>query len=97
MQDQFTAEFSALSWACSGQSGAQCLASGIGDLDQLLDLPPNSSVQITLSATPAAVPETPLSAMASVLSSAAISDPVSSNNVATDGPDLRGLFRNGFE
>ena len=60
-------------------------------MDQLIDLPPNSSAQIILTATPAALPETPISAMVSVLSSAAISDPAPANNVATDGPDLRGL------
>ena len=97
VQDQLGPEFSAVSWVCSGQNGAQCQASGNSRLDQFVDLTPGSSVQIILTATPAATPETPLSAMVSVQSSAAITDPVPGNNVATDGPDLRGLFRNGFE
>ena len=39
----------------------------------------------------------PLKIKNAIVNKAAISDPAPANNVATDGPDLRGLFRNGFE
>lgn len=97
VQDTLDPEFSAVSWTCVGQGGASCAASGDGNLDQNVLLPMGSSVQFLLTATVAALPETPVSNIASVTPPAAISDPELSNNVASDGPDIRGLFRDGLE
>ena len=97
VQDTLDPEFSAVSWTCVGQGGARCAASGNGNLDQNVLLPMGSSVQFLLTATVAALPETPVSNIASVTPPAAISDPQLSNNVASDGPDIRGLFRDGLE
>lgn len=97
VQDTLDPEFSAVSWTCVGQGGASCAASGNGNLDQNVLLPMGSSVQFLLTATVAALPETPVSNIASVTPPAAISDPQLSNNVASDGPDIRGLFRDGLE
>ena len=54
-------------------------------------------MQILLSALPAPGPDLPLSNTATVTPPAGISDGNPANNSATDGPDVRGLFRNGFE
>ena len=92
-------DFSAATWACSVLNGAACpiVASGSGSLDALVDLPNASSVQFVLIALPNIGTEMPVSNIASVTPPAAISDPNLNNNVATDGPDIRGIIRNGFE
>jgi len=54
-------------------------------------------VRYTLSAELAPLPEDPVFNLASVSMPAPMSDPTPANNVASDGPDVRGVFRNGFE
>ena len=89
--------FSDAAWTCVASNNAFCPASGQGDLDTLMDLPAGSSVLIDLNALLAPFPEDPVSNVASVQPSAAITDPDLSNNIASDGPDIRGVFRDGFE
>ena len=92
------ADFTAASWTCSGEGGGLCAGSGSGTtLDQRVDLPVGGSVTFLLSATVAALPETPVSIVVSAEVPAPFEDPNLQSNVATDGPDLRGLFRNGLE
>ncbi len=67
------------------------------NLDERVDLRAGSSVSFALTATVAAFPETPVSNIASVAVPAPITDPVLNNNVASDGPDVRGVFRDGME
>ena len=84
--------------ACASSNGARWAASGGGgDLDSEVDLPVNSSVQFQISAVIAPLPEEPVFNLASVAVPAQMLDPNLSNNVATDGPDVRGVFRDGFE
>lgn len=97
VQDALDPEFSGASWTCQPGPGAVCGASGSGNLDQRVDLPPGGSLEFLLTATVAALPETPVSNLASVTPPSPIDDPQLGNNVATDGPDIRGLYRNGFE
>jgi uncharacterized repeat protein (TIGR01451 family) len=97
VQDVLDPEFSSASWTCAGHGGASCAAAGNGNLDQRVVLPAGSSVEFLLTATVAALPETPVSNIASVTLPAAITDPELGNNVASDGPDIRGLFRDGLE
>ncbi len=97
VQDLLDPDFSDASWTCVGQGGAHCAASGNGNLDQSVTLPASSSVQFLLTTTVASMPETPVSNIASVSLPAAITDPELGNNVASDGPDIRGLFRDGLE
>lgn len=98
VQDALDADFGVPSWSCSGQGGAVCAASGIGGpIDERVDLPLGSSVTILLTATVAALPETPVSNLVWVTLPAPFTDPNLQNNVATDGPDIRGLFRDGLE
>lgn len=96
VQDTLDAEFSNATWTCVGQNGGSCPASGSGNLDELVDLPAGASAQFTLTAEVAALPETPVSNIASVTPPAGVTDPNLSNNVASDGPDIRGIFRAGF-
>ncbi len=89
--------FSLATWTCTGQGGAQCDAGGNGNLDTLVHLPPASSVSIELTATVAPLPENPVSNIAAVTPPVGIVDANLNNNVATDGPDVVGVFRSSFE
>lgn len=90
--------FSDAQWQCSSSNGAHCppLGSGV-ELDMLVDLPAGSSVQIQLSAVLAPLPEDPVFNVVGVSVPASLSDTDPSNNTASDGPDIRGVFRDGFE
>lgn len=89
-------DFSNASWTCVGQNGGSCAAGGTGNLDELVDLPAGASVRFTLTALVAVLPETPVSNLASVTAPGPVTDPNLANNVASDGPDVRGIFRSGF-
>ncbi|MFO1496372.1 MAG: fibronectin type III domain-containing protein [Lysobacterales bacterium] len=95
--DTLDPAFSGASWTCTGLAGGQCAASGSGNIDQLVDLPVGASVRFELTATITAVPEVPVSNLASVTVPAPLMDSNTANNVATDGPDVVGIFRDGFE
>ncbi len=97
VQDTLGSEFSDAHWTCLVRDGADCPASGSGDLDTQVDLPPGSGVRIELTATVAPLPETPVSTVVSVTGPADVSESDLANNVASDGPDGRGLFKDGFE
>ena len=92
-------DFSAATWQCTALNGAACpiMLSGSGALDAMVDLPAAAAVQFLFSALPNAGSETPISNVASVTPPLAITDTNLNNNVASDGPDIRGVFRNGFE
>ena len=92
-------DFSAAIWTCTPVNNAACPnpASGNGSLDALVDLPANSSARFVFSALPNSGPETPISNAASVTPPAGLNDPNLNNNIASDGPDMRGVFRDGFE
>ncbi len=92
-------DFGAATWACTPTGGAACpiASSGSGALDASVDLPAAASVQFLFSAVPDAGSETPISNLASVTPPATITDPNTANNIASDGPDLRGIFRDGFD
>ncbi len=55
------------------------------------------SVSFRLTASVAALPETPVSILVSAEVPTPFTDPDTASNVATDGPDLRGVFRDGME
>ena len=99
VQDPLAPDFAVAQWSCAPLNNAACPDPAVGDgaLDALLDLPANSSVQISFYALPVAGPETPVSNIASLTPPAGFTDPNLGNNVATDGPDVRGVFRHGFE
>jgi len=90
-------EFVGGSWTCLAQPGAYCRRdSGSAAMPMTMDLARHGSVQYLVSLTPAPAPETPLSLIVTV-ESGALPDLDLSNNVASDGPDARGIFRDAFE
>ena len=97
VQDTLDADFSNAVWTCVGENGGLCTASGTGNLDTRVDLPIGASVRFMLNARVAELPETPVSNIVSITPPNAIDDPSMNNNVASDGPDVRGVFRDSFE
>jgi hypothetical protein len=95
--DSLDPVFGQAHWSCVGLNGAECPSAGTGNLDMWVQLPPASSVNIQLTATVAALPEAPVSNLAAVTPPAGIVDGNLNNNVATDGPDIVGLFRDSFD
>lgn len=95
--DELEDYFSDAQWICTANGDAECPASGQGDLDTLVDLPAGSSVLIAIDALLAPFPEDPVSNVAAVSVPIEMSDPNLANNVASDGPDIRGIFRDEFE
>lgn len=89
--------FSDAAWLCTSSNGAACPPSGSGDLDLRVDLPIGSSLAIQISALLAPLPEDPVSNVAAITIPVAMTDSDPSNNVASDGPDARGIFRDEFE
>jgi YVTN family beta-propeller protein len=97
VEDALAPDFSAAQWTCTPSAGAVCTASGSGALDMQVDLPSGASVEIIFGALPIAGTETPISNIASVTVPSPINDTLTSNNIASDGPDIRGIFRDEFE
>lgn len=97
VEDPLTADFVSGVWQCVATNGAECPASGTDGIDVLVALPIGSSVHFTFSVLPALGPESPISNLVWVTPPPGIDDPNLANNVASDGPDIRGIFRDGFE
>ena len=101
VQDRMGAgtNFTEANWRCTVLNNAACpsVVTGTGSLDARVDLLAATSVQFVLSALANAGTETPISNIASVTPPANISDANLNNNVVTDGPDVRGIFRVGFQ
>ncbi|ODU32884.1 MAG: hypothetical protein ABS97_14350 [Lysobacteraceae bacterium SCN 69-320] len=96
--DEPGSTLTAITWACTSAGGATCpAASGTGAIDATVNLPAGSSLQYTLSGTVPVLPETPLVHGVSVLAPVSVVDGNAANDVAVDGPDAVGVFRNGFE
>ena len=77
--------------------GASCSnAAGMGDIDELVDLPAGSSVEFILMADLQDDLEQPVTNTASVAAPADASDPSTGNNQASD-TDAIGMFADGFE
>lgn len=98
VEDALAPDFADAAWTCVALANAVCAPAGNGALDLRVDLPVQSEVRILFSAVPATTDTaTPLSNIASVTPPDDINDPQLTNNVASDGPDIRGIFRDGFE
>jgi uncharacterized repeat protein (TIGR01451 family) len=83
-------------WTCTTVGGATCTASGSGGISDTVDLPVNSGLIYTLTATVQAFPEYPVTYSASVASAGGEIDVNTSNNSDSD-TDTVGVFRSGFE
>lgn len=98
VQSELGPDFVDLYWTCQALAGATCPDTGHnGEIDLLADLFSGGSLLIELTATPAFNAETAVNAVVRVSAPADSVDTDPSNNVATDGPDWRGIFRNDFE
>lgn len=96
--DTLDADFSLATWTCDSTNGGVCPSgSGSGEIDTLVDLPIGASVTLLWTATIAALPESPVSNMATITVPNTFNDTDPGNNIATDGPDVRGIFRDGFD
>lgn len=84
--DNFSANpnIAGASWTCSGAGGAACTASGIGDINDTVNLPAGSSVTYTVTANVSASPSGGLVNTATVTAPASVTDPLPGNNSATD-------------
>jgi YVTN family beta-propeller protein len=86
------------SWTCTGDGGATCpAASGTGPIAATIDLPPGGSLRYIISGSVPLLPETPLVFGVSVIAPDSVVDDNPSNDTALDGPDVVGIFRDGFE
>lgn len=98
VEDALAPDFADAQWQCEADSAAWCPPSGSGALDVRVDLPAQTSVRIRFNAVPAVVGgSTPISNIATVTPPVGIDDPQVNNNAAMDGPDVRRMFRDGFE
>jgi hypothetical protein len=95
--DALPTEVSGASWTCVTQSGGgTCVsASGTGDVDVDVNLPANSSVLITITATVVGTPATIVNT-AEVITPNGITDTNPANNTSTLNLPVS-LFSNGFE
>ncbi len=90
-------DFIAATWFCNAPPAAGCRGTGIDDLNARVDLPINVPVQIIYRVMYDPAAETPVSRIVTVLTPNGITDPDLTNNVASDGPDRLGVFRDQFE
>jgi len=103
--DLFPVDFESVQWTCSavGGTGAACLDSGSGDLDEIVSLPAGGRLTISATGVVSAGATGRLINTASV-SAEGVSDPDLSNNSATDddtvlspAADLRVSVANGMD
>lgn len=90
--DSFPAGFDSISWTCAGDAGGVCTASGVGDIDELADLPSGATVTYTVTATVSE--QTATGTLANTASVAAptgctVNDAQPGNNSATDSNALK--------
>jgi len=82
--DTFPAQVQNVSYTATGKSGATGFASGSGNINQSLNLPPNSSVTYKATGFINGNSGTVISNTANVSVPAGVSDPNTANNIATD-------------
>src|SRR5881275_1915714 len=82
--DTFPAQVQNATYTATGKSGATGFSAGSGNINQSLNLPPNSSVTYKATGSMNGTPGTVISNTANVSVSAGITDPKPSNNTATD-------------
>jgi VCBS repeat-containing protein len=85
-----------VTWTCTGTLGAICPASGIGDIDALVDLPSGASVIFIVRATVRGTGDDVITNTAYITPPATMVDGDGSDNQATDSDDAH-LFRDGME
>lgn len=84
-------------WTCAPTGIARCAATGQGQVQASVDLGVGSSVTFQVDALVPELPEDPIGSTADVQPPVGIADPSLGNNLVADGPDNRGITRDGFE
>jgi uncharacterized repeat protein (TIGR01451 family) len=82
--DTFPAALTDVTWECVGTGGGTCTASGSGNIDDSVNLPPGARVTYTASATLSPSATGNLANTATVAAPADVTDPDPANNSATD-------------
>jgi uncharacterized repeat protein (TIGR01451 family) len=97
--DNFPPELNSCNWTCSGSGGGSCPASGSGNINRQVTLPVGASVSFSATCQVSGTANTAIVNTATV--SGPVSDPVSSNNTATDTNQLNTgdqlIFKSGFD
>ena len=75
-------------WTCVGAGGGTCAASGVGNINDTVNLPNGASVTYTASCSISAAATGTLSNTATVTAPAGVTDPTPGNNSATDSDTL---------
>lgn len=97
IEDTLPQALSNATWTCQADTGAACPASGTGDLNETVDLPPGSSVSFTLTAMTPSDFEGVIVNEARVSPPETITDPDMSNNSAIVSSASMTLFQDDFE
>jgi uncharacterized repeat protein (TIGR01451 family) len=99
--DTLPIELDNVSWTCVGMDGGACVASGIGDISESVDLPAGAAVTFTVLADVVATAPATIENTATVAAPAGVSDPNGANDLATDvtavEEDGSVIFFDGFE
>ncbi len=91
-------ELTNASWICDAGPGASCTASGNGDINDLVDLPADTEVVYTLTATVDVSDDLTIQNTSSVLPPMNVNDPNTGNNFAADITQVvEGIFSDSFE
>jgi uncharacterized repeat protein (TIGR01451 family) len=82
--DTVPAAITTPTWTCVGAGGGTCTAAGVGNINDVVNLPAGGSVTYTLTGTVATGTTGSLSNTATVAAPGGVTDPVPGNNSATD-------------
>ena len=84
VSDVFPGELENVVWGCVGSGGASCVSSGVGDLDQSVDLPVGGTVTYTADATVRSDANGTLSNTVTVTAASGSIETNAADNTATD-------------
>ncbi len=86
--DNFPAQLTGVTWACSGTTGATCTASGSGNISDIVNLPAGSSVTYLVTGTVSSDASGLLTNTTSLSAQGVVTDPNPNNDTATDTDTL---------
>ena len=96
--DSFPVEFTSVNWTCAASGGATCTASGSGDINDTVDVPPGGTLVYSAVATVDAGAVGSVSNTATVEPAMGVTDTDLTNNESTDTDALElPVFCDGFE
>ena len=89
--DALPASLIGATWTCTTTGGAVCPANGVGDIDELVDMPAGSTASFTVTATVDAAASGTIANTASLELPTGAVDPTPTNNTATDETTVQGV------